>query len=104
VGGGRVRHGDSIAQSEPASYRLIASRFWCAVGFGLRPNFTPFAFRRSETGELVPLEAEQEAVAEMIVLRREGRPLRAIAAAMVAKGHRISHEGVAGVLKAVGAT
>ena len=39
----------------------------------------------------------------MIVLRREGTPLRAIAAAMAGKGHKISHEGVAGVLKAVGA-
>ncbi|MGA2793173.1 MAG: hypothetical protein ABSE69_06500 [Roseiarcus sp.] len=39
----------------------------------------------------------------MIVLRREGRSLRAIAAAMI-EGHRISHERVAGVLKAVGAT
>ena len=63
-----------------------------------------FGFRRGETGELVPREGEQEAIAEMIALRREGRPLRAIAAAMAAKGRRISHEGVAGVLKAVGAT
>jgi hypothetical protein len=39
----------------------------------------------------------------MIALRREGRPLRAIAAAMAAKSHKISHEGVAGVLKAAGA-
>ena len=38
----------------------------------------------------------------MVALRAEGRPLRAIAAAMAVKGHRISHEGVAGVLKAVG--
>jgi putative DNA-invertase from lambdoid prophage Rac len=64
----------------------------------------PFGFRRGETGELVPREAEQEAIAEMIALRREGRPPRAIAAATVAKGHKISYEGVAGVLKAAGAT
>ena len=31
----------------------------------------------------------------------QGRPLRAIAAAVQAKGHRISHEGVAGVLRAM---
>ena len=38
--------------------------------------------------ELVPHEAEQEAIREMVTLRAHGRPLRAI-----------SHEGVAGVLK-----
>jgi hypothetical protein len=36
----------------------------------------------------------------MIALRAQGRSLRAIAAAAQAKGHRISHEGVAGVLRA----
>lgn len=35
-------------------------------------------------------------------LRAQGRPLRAIAATFRRMGHRISHEGVAGVLKAVG--
>jgi hypothetical protein len=44
-------------------------------------------------------EAEQEAIREMIALRTQGASLRAIAAAMQAKGHRISHEGVAGVLR-----
>jgi len=34
----------------------------------------------------------------------QGRPLRAIADAVRAKGHRISHEGVAGVLRARSAT
>jgi hypothetical protein len=36
----------------------------------------------------------------MVALRAEGKPLRAIAEAMQAKGFRISHEGVAGVLRA----
>ena len=36
----------------------------------------------------------------MVALRAEGKPLRAIAAALGEKGVRISHEGVAGVLKA----
>lgn len=39
---------------------------------------------------------------EIVALRAQGRPLRAIAEAMGAKGHRTSHEGVAGVLKAQG--
>ncbi len=50
-------------------------------------------------GELVRHGAEQEAIREMIALRAQGRPLRTIAAAVAAKGFRISHEGVAGVLK-----
>jgi len=59
----------------------------------------PFGCRRSEAGELVPYEAEQEAIREMVELRAQGRSLRAIAAAMQARGHKISHEGVAGVLR-----
>jgi putative DNA-invertase from lambdoid prophage Rac len=62
----------------------------------------PFGFRRGETGELVPHDAEQETIREMVAMRGEGKPLRAIAAAAQAKGHRLSHEGVAGVLRAAG--
>jgi hypothetical protein len=39
------------------------------------------AFRRGESGELVPQEAEQEAIREIVALRAQGKPLRAIAAA-----------------------
>jgi putative DNA-invertase from lambdoid prophage Rac len=60
----------------------------------------PFGFRRGDGGELVPHEAEQEAIREIIALRAQGRPLRVIAEAVAAKGHRLSHEGVAGVLRA----
>ena len=56
----------------------------------------------SEFLVLVPHEAEQEAIREMIALRAQGRPLRAIAAAVAAKGYRISHEGVASILRAAG--
>jgi putative DNA-invertase from lambdoid prophage Rac len=63
----------------------------------------PFGFRRGDDGELVPHEAEQEAIGKMVALRAEGKPFRTIAAALGAKGHRISHEGVAGVLRAAGA-
>jgi hypothetical protein len=59
----------------------------------------PFGFRRGDNGELVPHEAEQEAIREMVALRAQGKALRAIAAVAQAKGHRISHEGVAGVLR-----
>jgi putative DNA-invertase from lambdoid prophage Rac len=59
----------------------------------------PFGFRRGTAGDLIPDEGEQEAIREMVSLRAQGRPLRAIADAVRAKGHRISHEGVASVLK-----
>jgi putative DNA-invertase from lambdoid prophage Rac len=59
----------------------------------------PFGFRRGDDGELVPHQAEQDAIREMIALRAQGWALRAIAAALQAQGHRISHEGVAGVLR-----
>ena len=36
-------------------------------------------------------------------LRTQGKALRPIAEAMRAKGHKISHEGVAGVLRTAGA-
>jgi putative DNA-invertase from lambdoid prophage Rac len=62
----------------------------------------PFGFRRSESGDLVPHEAEQETIREIVALRAQGRPLRVIAEAVAAKGHRLSHEGVAGVLRASG--
>ena len=60
----------------------------------------PFGFRLGDDGELIPHEVEQEAVREMVALRAQRRALRAIAAEMRAKGHRISHEGVAGILRA----
>jgi hypothetical protein len=38
----------------------------------------------------------------MVTLRAQGKALRAIAEAVRTKGLKISHEGVAGVLRAVG--
>src|SRR5580693_8500917 len=49
----------------------------------------PFGFRRGEGGELVPHEAEQAAIQEMIALRRQGKALRAIAEALQARGRQI---------------
>jgi putative DNA-invertase from lambdoid prophage Rac len=62
-------------------------------------GIVPFGFRRGDDGELVPHEAEQQAIGDMVALRAQGRPLRAIAEAVRAKGVKISHEGVAGVLR-----
>jgi putative DNA-invertase from lambdoid prophage Rac len=61
---------------------------------------SPLRYRRGESGELIPHEAEQEAIREIVALRAQGKPPRAIAEAVAAKGHCISHEGVASVLRA----
>jgi putative DNA-invertase from lambdoid prophage Rac len=58
-----------------------------------------FGYRLGDGGELVPHEPEQEAIREMTELEAQGRSLRAIAAEMQAKGHRISHVGVQTALK-----
>jgi DNA invertase Pin-like site-specific DNA recombinase len=60
----------------------------------------PFGFRRGGGGDLVPHEGEQKAIRQMRRLRAKGTSLRAIAEAVQAKGHKISHEGVARVLRA----
>jgi hypothetical protein len=44
----------------------------------------PFGFRLGDAGELVPHEAEQEAICEMVALRAQGKALRAIAEAVQA--------------------
>ena len=65
-------------------------------------GIVPFGFRRGGGGELVPHKGEQKAIKEIVALRAQGRPLRAIRDAVRAKGVKISHEGVAGVLRAAG--
>ncbi len=42
--------------------------------------------RRGDDGELVPHETEQEAIRDMVAMRAQGRPLRAIAAAVALAG------------------
>jgi DNA invertase Pin-like site-specific DNA recombinase len=59
----------------------------------------PFGFRRGESGELVPHEAEQAAIGEIASLRAQWKPLRAIADAVRATGVKISHEGVRAALR-----
>jgi putative DNA-invertase from lambdoid prophage Rac len=63
-------------------------------------GIVPFGYRRGEHGELMPHEAEQAAIREMLALRAQGDTLRAIAKRMQDKGFKISHEGVKGVLGA----
>jgi hypothetical protein len=62
---------------------------WCSraggrsdpIGCGYLGGKVPFGFRRGDDSELVPHEAEQEAIAEMVALWAQGRALRAIAGA-----------------------
>src|SRR3954451_9642638 len=61
----------------------------------------PFGYRLSEDGELIPHDEEQEAIREARMMKARGASLRAIAEALQARGHRISHVAVSRVLRAV---
>ena len=52
----------------------------------LRRMRVPFGFRRGDEGELIPHEAEQEAIREMVALRAQGKALRTIADTARAEG------------------
>ena len=58
----------------------------------------PFGWA-SINGNLVPREGEQEAIVVMKRLKAEGKSLRAIAEAVKAMGHNLSHTAVARVLR-----
>ena len=59
----------------------------------------PFGFRPDENGRLVEFPEEQEAIALIRSLKKQGMALRPIADAIRAAGFKISHQGVAEVLK-----
>ncbi len=54
----------------------------------------PFGYRVTDDGALIEFEEEQAAVREMVALRSQGTPLRAVAAHMKARGFPISHNAV----------
>ena len=58
-----------------------------------------FGFRPDENGRLVEFPEEQEAIALIRSLKKQGMALRPIADAIRAAGFKISHQGVAEVLK-----
>lgn len=58
----------------------------------------PFGFRADDNGGLVEVAGEQEAIATIRALKAEGKSLRAIAEIITARGHRLSHQGVAEIL------
>jgi putative DNA-invertase from lambdoid prophage Rac len=60
----------------------------------------PFGWRRGDDGALVVVEAEQQAIREMIRLRLEERqPLRVVVEAMAKRGHKISHQSIVNIAK-----
>ena len=59
----------------------------------------PFGFAPGSDGGLEPVPAEQEAIALIRRLKAEGKALRPIAEAIAATGIKLSHQGVAEVLK-----
>jgi hypothetical protein len=59
----------------------------------------PFGYRLDDRGELVPHEEQQEAIREAVAMKAAGASLRAIADALQAKGHTISHVAVSRVLR-----
>ncbi len=61
----------------------------------------PFGFTVGNDGELVADPGEQAAIKRMVALRRKGKTLRVIQAALEAKGHKLTVPGVAKVLASV---
>jgi putative DNA-invertase from lambdoid prophage Rac len=59
----------------------------------------PFGFDIDDDGQLTPNAAEQATVRDILALRQEGKSLRAIAAAVKARGVTASHESIRQVLK-----
>ena len=79
---------------------MEASAYFTSQSAG--PDFERRSARTFQIGQINPRprEPEQEAIREMVALRAQGKALRAIAEAIQARGHRLSHEGVAGILTA----
>jgi putative DNA-invertase from lambdoid prophage Rac len=61
----------------------------------------PFGYRLGQDGELMEHQEEQAAIREARAMKEGGASLRAIASALQAKGHRISHVAVSRGLRAV---
>jgi putative DNA-invertase from lambdoid prophage Rac len=54
----------------------------------------PFGFDVVDDGQLAPNMAEQATIRDILALRREGKSLRAIAAAVQARGIAVSPESI----------
>ncbi|EIM27207.1 recombinase family protein [Microvirga lotononidis] len=59
----------------------------------------PFGYKVGSDGELVEVAEQQQAIREMVELKAQGRPLRAISEVMKAKGYTISHVAVKDIIQ-----
>lgn len=66
-------------------------------------GIVPFGWKRGDDGSLVEIAEQQAAIVKIRALRIEGQSLRSIAAAIAEDGIKLSHEGVAAVLRAMDA-
>jgi putative DNA-invertase from lambdoid prophage Rac len=64
-------------------------------------GIVPFGWRIGDTGALVEVPEQQQAIRRMRELRQAGKTLRAIAFEMTEAGHQVSHAGVAKILDAL---
>ena len=58
----------------------------------------PFGWRKTQDGQVEPVEAEQEAIAMIRAMNKKGAALRVIRDAVRARGLTISHMGVCNIL------
>jgi putative DNA-invertase from lambdoid prophage Rac len=65
-------------------------------------GFKPFGYRVTDEGELVEDPDEQAAIKRMVAMRKRKKTLREIQAAVAAKGHHLSHEGIRKLIAAAG--
>lgn len=59
----------------------------------------PFGYDIDESGNLVPIQEEQDAIAQIIKMRQEGESLRSISRFLAQNGHRVSHVTVKRVIE-----
>jgi len=58
----------------------------------------PFGWRKTQDGQVEPVEAEQEAIAMIRAMNKKGAALRVIRDAVRARGLTISHMGISNVI------
>ena len=59
----------------------------------------PFGYRIGDQGELIPHDGEQAAIRDAVTLKKAGASLRAIADALRAQGHSVSHVAMSRILR-----
>src|SRR5271156_700394 len=81
-------------ERERIAERIGAAKADQKAGKRARGGRKPFGYRVTDEGELVPDEAEQAAIKRMAALRKRGKTVFEIKAALAKNGVEISHEGI----------